>query len=44
MLCKKQGKWTKVPYVPKRPPRMSEQMQARYSDHGNPLQKAPELL
>jgi hypothetical protein len=26
---------------PKRPTRMAEQMQARYPDHGNPLQKFP---
>jgi hypothetical protein len=25
---------------PERSPRMAEQMQARYPDHGNPLQKA----
>jgi hypothetical protein len=28
---------------PKRPPRMAKQMQARYPDHGNPLQKALKL-
>jgi hypothetical protein len=29
---------------PKRPPRMAEQMQSRYPDHGDPLQKAPNFL
>jgi hypothetical protein len=48
MFCKKEKKWTKVPYIqlfffPKRTPRMAEQMQAKYPDHDNPLQKAPKL-
>jgi hypothetical protein len=48
MFCKKEGKWTEVPYIQlffflREPPRIAEQMQARYPDHGDPLQKAPTL-
>jgi hypothetical protein len=46
MFCKKEGKWTEVPYIqlfPKSLPKMAEQMQARYTDHGDSLQKAPKF-
>jgi hypothetical protein len=38
-------KWTKVLCIQlfffhKKPPKMAEQMQARYTDHGNSLQKS----
>jgi hypothetical protein len=48
MFCKKGGKVDQssilsIVLFPKRPPRMAKQMQARYPDHGNLLQKAPKL-
>jgi hypothetical protein len=48
MFCRKEGKWTDVQLYstflfPKRPPRMAEQMQAGYSDHGDHMQKSPRL-
>jgi hypothetical protein len=48
MFCKKEGKWTEVLYIQlffsKRPPKMADQMQARYLDYADPLQKLPNSL
>jgi hypothetical protein len=48
MFCKKEEKWTELPYTQlffflRDHPKVAEQIQARYPDHGDPLQKVPKL-